>query len=299
MLEIKRQESTAAIAESELIINADGSIFHLNVKPEEIADKIILVGDQNRVSQISRHFNDIEVKKSNREFTTHTGTFNGTRITAMSTGIGTDNIDIVLNEIDALFNIDFRSRTINSEKKSLSLLRLGTCGALQEDVDVDSFVASSHGLGFDGLMHFYNAEFEQDETDMAMAFKEQCHWNPDAAKPYVVKANAALLNKINPGMSTGITATANGFYGPQGRILRLPLQRDELNNEMRNFLFQENKILNFEMETSALYGLSAMLGHKACTVCAVIANRYKKQYSKDYKKTVDLLIDTVLQRLSI
>lgn len=282
---------------SELIITPRGAIYHLNLRPEEIADTIIVVGDQNRVKRVSQHFDKIEHQLENREFVTHTGILNGKRLTVMSTGIGCDNIDIVVNELDALVNIDLETRLIKPEQRKLNIIRLGTSGSLQEDIDVDTFVISSHGLGFDGLMNFYDVDYSQEELDIKNAFIDQMNWSSSLNPPYVVEASNSLVNLLEPGMTKGITATAHGFYGPQGRALRLSPKQVGLNESLMNFNFNGHRITNFEMETSALYGLSGSLGHDACTVCAIIANRFKKEYSKDYKVTVDLLISNLLEKL--
>lgn len=298
MQRVEHIPSTTPIAESELIITPEGAIYHLNLRPDQIADTFILVGDQNRVEAISNHFDTVEHKVSNREFVTHTGTYRGKRLTALSTGIGCDNIDIVINELDALVNIDLETRKIKDEHTSLKFVRLGTSGALQEDIPVDSFALSRYGLGFDGLLGFYDAPFDEDELALRAAFEEQIPWHAETNTPYFVKGSDALADKIGEGMVQGITATANGFYGPQGRVLRLPVRIDGLNEALTSFEHDGKRIVNFEMETSALFGLSAMLGHEACTVCAVIANRFSKTYSKDYKATVRDLITTLLDRLT-
>jgi len=282
---------------SELILNPDGSIYHLNLLPEDIADDIIVVGDQHRVERISSFFDKIDVKKEKREFVTHTGWYKGKRITALSTGIGCDNIDIVINELDAIVNIDLHTRKIKETPRKLNIVRLGTSGALQADIPVDSFVISSFGLGFDGLAQFYTTNFEKDELELQQEFVRQVNWKKELNQPYFVKANHELLQRLEEGMIKGITATANGFYGPQGRSLRLAPNVPDLNEKLNEFLYKEHRITNFEMETSALYALSSMLGHSAVTVCAIIANRFTKTFSEDYKKTVDKLIEVVLERL--
>lgn len=287
------------IEASELILNPDGSVFHLKLLPDQIADDIILVGDPQRVSMISDKFDNIEVKIENREFITHTGYFNNKRITALSTGIGTDNIDIVLNELDALVNIDLKLRTIKENHKSLNLIRIGTTGSLQKHLPVDSFVLSEYGLGFDGLMHYYDFQHDNEEKIILDSFLEHCHWQGKYAEPYLVKASSLLSEKLGKNITRGITATAGGFYGPQGRMLRLNLALPNLNDQLGSFEFQKLQITNFEMETSALFGLSKMLGHNACTICTIIANRIAKQYSKDYKVSVDNLINLVLERLTV
>lgn len=283
---------------SELILNPDGSIYHLNLKPEDIADDIIVVGDQHRVQRISSFFDKIDVRKEKREFVTHTGWYKGKRITALSTGIGCDNIDIVINELDAIVNIDLEKRTIKETPRKLNIIRLGTSGALQADIPVDSFVISSYGLGFDGLAQFYATNFEEDELALQKAFVQQVQWKKELNQPYFAKANSELVERIEEGMIKGITATANGFYGPQGRSLRLSPNVPDLNERLNQFSFEGHRITNFEMETSALYALSGMLGHNAATVCAIIANRFTKTFSEDYKKTVDQLIKVLLERLT-
>ena len=286
------------IAESELIINPDGSIYHLHLKPEHIADDIIVVGDPQRVELISKYFDNIEYKISNREFVTHTGTINGKRITALATGIGTDNIDIVINELDAIVNIDLDKRVPKETHRTLNIVRLGTSGALQEDIPVDSFVFSQYGLGIDGLLNFYEDRDKVIDRELTEAFVDYSKWNKDLAKPYIVRGSTDLEARISEGMYKGITATAPGFYGPQGRVLRLGLMQKNINSSLENFQFNGNRITNFEMETSALYGLGGMLGHNTATVCAIIANRYNKTFSQDYKTTVKKLIELLLTRLT-
>jgi uridine phosphorylase len=284
------------IAETELILTPDNKIYHLNLSKEEISDDIILVGDPERVALISSRFDSIECKINNREFVTHTGILKGKRITAISTGIGADNIDIVINELDALVNIDFNSRTINNKKKSLNFIRLGTSGALQEDIEVDTFLASSFGLGFDNVAHFY-AENNVIIKEMGIHYLSHVNWPKDLSAPYFVKASGNLLS-IFTDLKQGITATAPGFYGPQGRILRLNPSITDLHEKMGSFNFDNHQITNFEMETSALYFLGQTLGHNTLTICAIIGNRFTKKYSKDYKKTVEKMIDLVLERLT-
>lgn len=284
--------------ESELILNPDGSVYHIHLRPEHVAPTVIVVGDQNRVAEISRYFDTIEVKISSREFTTHTGTFNGKRITVLSTGIGTDNIDIVLNELDAAVNIDLEMRQVKPRHTSLDIIRLGTSGALQPEIEVDSFVASAYGLGLDGLLNFYEHSPAILQQDLTNAFIDQTGWNEKLPYPYIIQASERLLEKVGSGMTQGITATASGFYGPQGRELRIPLAYPELNEKIENFSFNGNRITNFEMETSALYALGKILGHNTLTVCDIIANRVNRTYSKDYKKSVEKLIQLVLERLT-
>jgi len=283
------------IAETELILTPENKIYHLNLSKDEIADDIILVGDPDRVSVISNKFDSIEHKIQNREFVTHTGVLNGKRISAIATGIGPDNIDIVINELDALVNIDFKTRTINKKKKILNLIRLGTSGALQQDIKVDSFLVSSFGLGFDNIAHFYESE-EIIEQEMSSKYKQHASWPENLSNPYIVKASGNLLS-LFPDIKKGITATAPGFYGPQGRTLRLNPSITNLHEKMESFNYKENRITNFEMETSALYYLGQSLGHNTLTICAIIANRLTKEYSKDYKRTVEKMVDLVLKRI--
>jgi uridine phosphorylase len=291
--------SDAAIAPSELIVTESGAIYHLNLRPDQIAPNIIVVGDQGRVAEVSALFDSVEHRISNREFITHTGRIGSFPISVLSTGIGTDNIDIVLNELDALFNIDLQSRTIKPVKTSLNIIRLGTSGSLQADIPVDSMLISTHGLGLDGVMHFYDCQYESEEIKLLNDFITHTEWPQGVNVPYFVKAGEALLERIStPEMHRGITATANGFYGPQGRILRMPLRMKDLNETLRTFKSNQLRITNFEMETSALYGLSAMLGHQSCTVCTIVANRFKMEFSRDYKKSVQQMISVVLARLT-
>ena len=283
------------ISDTELILTDDKKIYHLNLSKDQIADDIILVGDPDRVALISNKFDAIELKVSNREFVTHTGQLNGKRISVISTGIGTDNIDIVINELDALVNIDFKTRTINSDKKSLNLIRLGTSGALQKDIAVDSFLASSFGLGFDNLAHFY-ADVKMLNQEMSVQYLKHANWPKNLSEPYFVKASEELRNQFSD-LRQGITATAAGFYGPQGRKLRLAPSISDLHDKIRSFSFEKHQITNFEMETSALYFLGQSLGHNTLTICAIIGNRLTQDYSKDYKKTVEEMVDIVLKRI--
>ena len=287
------------IAESELIINNDGSIFHLHLKPEQLAENVLLVGDPGRVALISSHFDKIEHKVQNREFITHTGWYKGLRFSALATGIGTDNIDIVLNELDALVNIDLKTRTPKKEHKSLNLVRIGTSGGLQEDMSVDSFLMSETAIGFDGLLNFYKRRDEVCRLDIENAFVKHMNWNPKIATPYFVDASTELMTKIGKDIRKGLTISAPGFYGPQGRELRLEIQDSNINDKIRAFRFDNKCITNYEMESSALFGLSALLGHKAATICVIIANRYAKQYSKDYKPAIKELIQIVLDRMAV
>ena len=287
------------IGESELILNKDGSIFHLHLLPENIADTIILVGDQDRVDMISKYFDKIEFKVQNREFRTHTGYYKGKRITALSTGIGTDNIDIVLNELDAICNIDLKNRVVKKEHKSLNLVRIGTSGALQEDIPVDTPIISEMAIGFDGLLNFYEGRDKISDLEIEKNFTEFVDWNKKLAKPYFVEASGYLLNKIGGNdMRKGLTISAPGFYAPQGRFLRLPVIDPNLNSKISDFNYHNKKITNFEMESSAIYGLSKLLGHQAVTVCNIIANRIRKEYSQDYKVSMEKLVVKILDRLT-
>ena len=284
------------IAETELILTSENKIYHLNLTKNEIADTIILVGDPERVKLISNKFNSIEHKIQNREFITHTGTLNGKRISVIATGIGPDNIDIVVNELDALANINFETRTINTKKKILNLIRLGTSGAIQKDIKVDTFIVSLFGLGFDNIAHFYESKGIIN-YDMSNKFKEFANWPEKLSNPYAVKASDNLLS-LFPDIKKGITATAPGFYGPQGRTLRLNTHITNLHQKMERFNYNRNRITNFEMETSALYYLGQSLGHNTITICAIMANRLTKEYSNNYKETVEELIDITLKRIS-
>ena len=286
------------IPESELIVNKDGSIYHLSLKEEHIADDVIVVGDQDRVEKISSRFDKIEFKRNHREFFTHTGYYKGKRLTVLSHGIGTDNIDIVLNELDAAVNVDLQTREIKENKRSLNIVRLGTSGSLQEDIPVDSFLISEYAFGFDGLVHFYEGESSNDEHELEEAFIKHTQWNPNRARPYVRKADQSLMDKIGEGMFKGITVTATGFYGPQGRELRLPTTTKDFAQSMGSFTYGDKRITNFEMETSGIYALGNLLGHKCCTACAIIANRITNEFSKDHEKTINNLIDNTLHKLT-
>lgn len=283
---------------SELVINPDGSIYHLQLFPDQIADNVIVVGDQARVATISNFFDSVECRVQNREFITHTGTYRGKRISVVSTGIGTDNLDIVMNELDALVNIDLKTRTIKPILKSLNIIRIGTSGTIIKEIPVGSFVASTHGLGFDGLLHFYQYKENEREQILLDAILKQLQLPESINRPYIVEADAILLEKLSPGCILGITATACGFYGPQGRTLRLSPAIPDLNERMMGFSIGETRISNFEMETSALYGLARLMGHRAATVCAIIANRVTLDYLEDHKTMIDKLVVHVLNKLS-
>jgi len=283
-----------AIGASELIINDRGAIYHLNVLPEEIADTIITVGDPERVAEVSKYFDRVEHKLAHREFITHTGYIGQKRISVLSTGIGPDNIDIALNEIDALANINFDTRTINEQKKSVSIIRMGTCGSLQGEVGVNELVAGTHGLGIDNVLHFYERENNEEEKAILAAFDEHTKITAHKIQPYIATASADLLKHFTEGYSHGITVTCPGFYGPQGRILRLPLKMPNLVDQMTSFNYGQHRIANFEMETSAIYGLCNLLGHQCLSINVIIANRVKKEYSKDMGKAVDHMIQKSL-----
>jgi len=282
---------------SELVLSPNGAIYHLNLQAHQIGHKIIVAGDPGRIKQISLHFDSIEHVVENREFVTHTGTFRGEKITALATGIGTDNIDIVMNELDALVNIDLQKREIKEKLTSLEIVRIGTCGSLQEDVPADQVVVSTHAFGLDGLMNFYAVKTDEEDDDLLKEIKRQCEWPDQLNRPYLVSGEKEFVQKIGEGFNPGITITANGFYAPQGRELRIPLKEPNLNESLRSFNYNNHRIVNYEMETSALYGLSKAMGHKACTVCAVVANRYANSFSKDYKPVINKLIEQVLDRL--
>lgn len=289
---------TERIGNAELIVNPDGSIYHLHLKPEEIADTVIVVGDSKRVDIIASYFEFIELERINRDFHTITGIFNGKKLTAMSSGIGTDNIDIVLNEVDALANIDLSTKIPKQTHKQLDIIRLGTSGGLQRDIPVNAFVASTHGLGFDGLIHFYKRGKEIEDTAMSEAFVNHTAWPSDLSRPYFVEGSAELLEKIGEDMVQGITATSPGFYGPQGRALRLDPFNDHFLDRLSDFEYHKNRVVNFEMETSALYGMCKLLGHRALTVCVAVANRPRNEFSVNYPEAVDKLIKLLLRRLT-
>lgn len=286
------------IPESELIINADGSAFHLHLKPEQLADKIVLVGDPDRVSTVASYFDTKECEVSSREFHTITGTYKGKRITVVSHGIGTDNIDIVLNELDALANIDFASRTVKPEFRQLTLVRVGTSGGLQPFVPVGTYVAAEKSIGFDGVVYFYANTEKVRDIELEAALKEQLEWKLSGLLPYVVSADPSLIEQITGSdIIRGITIAANGFYGPQGRELRLPLADPDLNRKIEAFESNGRKITNFEMESSSLAGLAALMGHRTMTVCCIIAGRVDKHMNTNYKGSLTGLIETVLERI--
>jgi len=283
---------------SELIINSDGSIFHLHLKPEQLADNVILVGDPGRVALIANYFDSQECSVSSREFNTITGTYKGKRISVISTGIGTDNIDIVMNELDALSNIDFNSRTEKKQFRQLTIIRIGTSGGMQPDIPLGSFLISEKSIGFDGMLNFYAGRDSVSDLEFEESMKKQLDWNPQLAAPYVVSADEELVNRIGKDdMLRGVTISANGFYGPQGRVLRIDLADMQLNDKIERFRYKNYKITNYEMEGSAIAGLSKLMGHKAMTVCCIIANRRVEAANTDYKPYTEKLVTTVLERI--
>jgi uridine phosphorylase len=284
------------IESSELIINARGAIYHLDLRPEEIGDTIITVGDPSRVEKVSKYFDQILFKSQHREFITHTGRIGNKTVSVIATGIGPDNIDIVMNELDALVNIDLEKRTINPVKKHLKFIRVGTSGSLQPHIDVDSFVASTYGLGLDNLMHFYPVQQTEIEIELLSNFKAQVQLNPNIT-PYINSASAFLLAQFTDGCKAGITATCPGFYGPQGRNLRMGLAMPNLNEQLTAFRFGNHQITNFEMETSALYGLASVMGHQALSLSVIVANRLAKKFSTDVDATVEKLIKHTIERI--
>ena len=286
------------IAESELIINNRGAIYHLDCIPTEIATNIITVGDPDRVKEVSKHFDKIECKNQHREFVTHTGYIGNKRISCISTGIGTDNIDIVLNELDAFVNIDFTTRQIKEQLTHLNIIRIGTSGSLQKNIPVDSFVASSHGLGIDNLLNFYLLQNNNEEEQLVQQFITQTQLHNKFAHPYISSASGFLLKHFVTGFHQGITVTCPGFYGPQGRVLRMGLANAALIDNLTTFSFGNHRISNFEMETAGIYGLSKILGHHCLSLNAIVANRITKEFSKDANAAVENLIKKSLQILT-
>ncbi len=285
-------------AESELIINNDGSCFHLHLRPEHLADKVILVGDPARVNTVANHFDSIECEVSSREFHTITGMYKGKRITVQSHGIGCDNIDIVVNELDTLANIDYVTREERKEHRTLTMVRIGTCGGLQPYTPTGAFIASVKSIGFDGLLNYYAGRNDVCDLKMEEAFKEHMQWNPIKGAPYVAVADQELINQVaGDDMVKGYTVACGGFYGPQGRELRAPIADPKQNEKIESFEYEGMKICNFEMESSALAGLASLLGHRAMTCCMVIANRYAQKMNTEYKNSIDTLIEKVLERI--
>jgi uridine phosphorylase len=286
------------IPESELILNHDGSIFHLHLRPEALADTVILVGDPERVSLVAEHFDRIESQTANREFVSKTGTYKQHRITALSTGIGTDNIDIVLTELDALANVDFKTRTVKNSHRQLNILRLGTCGAIQPDIPLGTILMSDISIGFDGLLNFYARRNEVCRLDLEHAFVSHMQWNPQLPDPYFIPASEALIKLFSDKVMHGVTISAPGFYGPQGRVVRLQLADPLLIQKVESFRYKQLRITNFEMEGSAIAGLAALLGHQAATICCVIANRHLHHVDTDYKPAVKRMIKLALDTIT-
>lgn len=289
--------SRRIIPESEFIINPDGSAFHLHVKPENLSPKIVMMGDPDRVTVAASLFDEIEVDVRSREFHTVTGTYKGKRVTALSHGIGTDNIDIVLTELDALANIDFNTREVKKEFTQLTMVRVGTSGGMQPHCPVGSYVVSEKSIGFDGLLHYYAGSEKVREVAFEETFKRHVNWSPLHCSPYVVSSDCELVDRVGHGMIRGVTISATGFYGPQGRHVRLPLADPELNAKIESFRFGEHLITNYEMESSAIAGLAKMMGHKAMTVCAIIANRVALDSNADYRGSTEELLGIVMDRI--
>jgi uridine phosphorylase len=285
-------------ADSELVINQDGSCFHLHIKPEQLADRVILVGDPARVNTVANHFDNWEYEVQNREFHTITGTYKGKRITCQSHGIGCDNIDIVVNELDTLANIDYKTRTEKDIHRTLTMVRIGTCGGLQPFTPIGSFIASVKSIGFDGLLNYYAGRNEVCDLKMEESFKEHMQWNPIKGSPYIAIADSELTNQIaSDDMIRGYTVACGGFYGPQGRQLRADIEDPQQNEKIESFEYDGMHICNFEMESSALAGLASLLGHRAMTCCMVIANRYAQEMKTEYTNSIDTLIQKVLDRI--
>jgi len=286
------------IPASELMVHADGSIFHLHLRPEQLADTVVLVGDPGRAQRIATFFNTVESRQQSREFVSATGNYKGTRMTVLSTGIGTDNIDIVLNELDALANIDLTTRCIKTDHRSLRLVRLGTSGALQPDIPIGSLILSKISIGFDGLLNWYAGRDRWCLADYEAAFVAHMDWPSGLPAPYFAANDPQLTDLLLPLSTPGMTVSAPGFYGPQGRVLRLPLRDPRLLDKIESFRYQGDRICNFEMEGSAIAGLSALLGHQSATICLIIANRYQKQSNTSYLSLMDQVIEQVLDRLA-
>ena len=286
------------IPESELIINDDGSAFHIHLKPEELADKVILVGDPGRVDLVGEFLEEKEFRHASREFVSITGKYRGSRITVLSTGIGTDNIDIVLTELDSLANVDFKTREVRPDHRRLTILRIGTSGAIQPDIPLGSFIFSEISVGCDGLLNWYADRDKVNIPEMEEAFKKHTHWDSRLSSPYFVKAGQRLIDAFRDCTVKGVTISAQGFYGPQGRVVRLPLAMPDMLETFESFRFGEYRITNFEMESSAVAGLAAHLGHEAGTVCCAIANRYLKDSNTNYKPRVRQLVELALGKMA-
>lgn len=286
-----------SLAASEFILNENGSIYHLNLLPENLAETVILVGDPDRVERVSGYFDQVDFRLQKREFVTHTGSYKGKRLSVVSTGIGTDNIDIVINELDALVNIDFNTREIKEQLKSLNIIRIGTSGAIQGDVPIDSFLRSDKGIGFDPLLHYYQRKIRENQ-ELEESLVRHLKLSPKHSAPYIVNASSTLASKFSgPEIIGGMTGTNVGFYGPQGRVLRLPLQDPQLNEKIESFRFREKRITNLEMETAGIYGLAELLGHRALSLNAIVANRSTGEFSVDPHNTIDMLIQYTLDQL--
>jgi len=286
------------IAESELIINDDGSAFHIHIRPEQLADRVVVCGDPGRVAMIGKYLTDTEFHQSSREFASTTGKYNGKRVTVLSHGIGTDNIDIVMTELDALANIDFKTREPKKKHRTLTIVRIGTCGAIHADIPLGSYIFSHISIGCDGLLNWYADRDKYTIKDMEEAFKKHCHWDKHLPDPYFIKASQKLIDKFEDCTVKGMTISASGFYGPQGRVVRIPLAMPNMLEDFESFKFGDYRITNFEMESSALAGLAAHLGHEAGTVCCAIANRYLKSSNPDYKPQVEGLVKLVLDKIT-
>lgn len=295
---LKKNPRMQKIAESELIINSRGAVYHIDLRPEELAPNVITVGDPDRVALVSKYFDRIEHKFQHREFVSHTGWVGNKRITAISTGIGPDNIDIVLNELDALVNIDFETRTIKPQLTSLNIIRVGTSGSLQADIPVDTYVASTHGLGLDNLLNYYRQDHNDQEKELLQSFVTHTQLHSGITNPYIALASGSLLKQFVDGFHHGVTVTCPGFYGPQGRILRLGIKNPQLIDRLTEFRFGQHRITNFEMETSAIYGLGKLLGHNCLSLSAIVANRIQKQFTKDGDALIDKLIRKTLEIIS-
>lgn len=286
------------IPSDQLIINADGSVFHLHLHPGDLSDKIILVGDPARATMISRLFDHVELSRSNREFLTYTGSYNGQRLSVISTGIGCDNIDIVVNEVDALFNVDLQSRTIKDQLTTLTLLRLGTSGAVQSDINIGDYVMSEYSIGIDGLLNFYDGVERVSDLDFEQAFVRSIEWGKRMARPYVIKNDAELAELFRGFAISGVTISAGGFYAPQGREVRLPTTQSDMLHRIEEFRYNSHRITNIEMESSAIAGLAALMGHKALTVCAIIAQRRSSNANPNYQAIIEKLVEKALKSLT-
>ena len=289
---------TRTIPASQLVLNKEGAVYHLNLHPDQLADNIILVGDPGRVDMVASLFDNIEVKRENRELWTRTGSFHGTRFSVISTGMGVDNIDIVINELDILANVNLATREVNDKKHSLNLVRLGTCGALQPEIEIGESVVSRYALGLDGILYFYAGNEKVNNHEMLDAFIQHTNYPTDLPRPYIAECSTKLLEKVGKGLTQGITATSPGFYGPQGRHICLELAYSGLNSSIESFSYGKWKICNFEMESSALFGLGGLMGHNCLTICSVIANRVTEKFASDYHESMKKLITETLEKMA-